>query len=87
MAMMTESRTDERLGALGENMEVRFDAVDQRFEAVDQRFDAVDQRFDAVDQRFDRLEADVRELRRLMLYGFISLATMMFTGFAGQAFF
>ena len=54
-----------------ENIEKRFDAVDQRFtesekrmdqrfseseKRMDQRFDAVDQRFDAVDQRFAESE-------------------------------
>jgi DNA anti-recombination protein RmuC len=64
-----ESWNDERLDELSrrtdagfektatkEEMNLRFDAVDQRFDAVSQRFDAVDQRFDAVNQRFDEVD-------------------------------
>ena len=72
MQTMRESWTDERLDDLKESLELRFDFVDQRF--------------DFVDQRFDRLESDIRELRKTMIYGFFALATMMFTGFAGLAF-
>ncbi len=33
----------------------------------------VDERFDQVDKRLDRIEADIRELRMLMLGGFVTL--------------
>ena len=77
-----------------DSVDQRFDAVDQRFDAIDQRFEAVDQRFEAVDQRFNmvearmaegftRLDSDIRELRKMMFYGFVSLMTVMVSGFAG----
>jgi hypothetical protein len=89
MAVMArESGTDEGLGALRKDMDHRFDKVDQRFAAVDQRFEVVDQRFNAVEARmaegFTRLDADIRELRRMMFYGFIALMTVMVSGFAAQ---
>jgi predicted nuclease with TOPRIM domain len=78
MAVMArETWTDERLNDLKEGMNERFDRVDKemdrRFAQVDERFKQVDHRFDQVDKRFDRIEADVRELRGIMIGGFITL--------------
>lgn len=75
MQTMRESWTDERLDDLKENMNERFDQVDQRFDHIENRFG----------REFDRVDSDIRELRRLTLYGFIGLATMMVTGFTGLA--
>jgi tetrahydromethanopterin S-methyltransferase subunit G len=71
MAVMArETWTDERLDDLKEGMNERFDRVDKE---MDRRFAQVDQRFDQVDQRFDRVEADIRELRGIMIGGFVTL--------------
>jgi|GEM_PF-6526965 len=40
---------------------------------LEERFDRIDERFEQVDKRLDRLEADIRELRTIMLGGFITL--------------
>ena len=40
---------------------------------LDERFDRIDERFEQVDRRLDRLEADIRELRTIMLGGFVTL--------------
>ncbi|MBT2686742.1 hypothetical protein J7I93_00945 [Bacillus sp. ISL-47] len=40
----------------------RFDKVDQKFIEVDQRFDKVDQKFIEVDQRFDKVEQKLVEV-------------------------
>jgi hypothetical protein len=91
MAMMVprESWTDERLDDLKENMVERFDQVDQRFDQVDKRFEQVDQRFEQVERRmaegFSRVDADIRELRRMMFQGFIALVTVIVTCFVGLA--
>lgn len=47
--------------------------LDQFEKRVDERFDRVDERFEQVDKRFDRVEADIRELRMLMIGGFVTL--------------
>ncbi len=44
--------------------------TDQR---LDERFDRIDERFDQIDRRFDRVEADIRELRMIMIGGFVTL--------------
>ncbi len=56
MELMTESWTDEKLDGLKQEMELRFDHVDQRFEHVDQRFKEVDRRFDELDKRLDKID-------------------------------
>ena len=73
--------TDQRLGAFGQTMEQRFDALSQRFDVLsqpfdelkrelDQRFDALsqamDQRFDALSRRFDGLNQPFVELSRAL---------------------
>jgi tetrahydromethanopterin S-methyltransferase subunit G len=74
MAVMArESWSDERLDDLKGRMDERFDDVDRRFDDVDRRFAEVDKRFDQVDKRFDRVEADIRELRGIMIGGFVAL--------------
>lgn len=56
---------------------------------TDQRLDEfkenVNQRFDAIDQRFDRVEADLRELRRMMFQGFVAQTTITVSCFIGLA--
>lgn len=47
--------------------------LDQFEKRVDERFERIDERFDQVDKRFDRVEADIRELRMLMIGGFVTL--------------
>jgi hypothetical protein len=61
MAVMTprEGWTDARL--------------DQFEKRIDERFDRIDERFEQVDKRFDRVEADIRELRVLMIGGFVTV--------------
>ncbi|MEW6102567.1 MAG: hypothetical protein AB1630_01915 [bacterium] len=44
------------VGALRQEMNLKFEAQEQRFEAIDQRFEAVDQRFEALDQRFEEID-------------------------------
>ena len=48
----------------------RLDEFEKR---VDERFDRIDERFEQVDKRFDRVEADIRELRVIMIGGFVTL--------------
>jgi hypothetical protein len=82
MAVMArESGTDEGLSALRGDMNHRFDKVDQRLDAINQRFNALEAR---MAEGFTRLDADIRELRRMMFYGFIALMTVMVSGFAAQ---
>ena len=47
--------------------------IDERFDRIDERFDEVDRRFEQIDKRFDRVEADIRELRMIMIGGFVTL--------------
>lgn len=49
------------------------DRLDKFEKRVDERFDRIDERFDQVDKRFDRVEADIRELRMIMIGGFVTL--------------
>jgi hypothetical protein len=84
MAVMAprESWTDERIDDLKENMVERFNQVDKRFDQVDKQFDQVDRR---MTEGFARVDADIRELRRMMFQGFIALVGVMVTGFLGLA--
>lgn len=43
---------------------------DDRLDQFEKR---VDERFDQIDKRFDRVEADIRELRMIMIGGFVTL--------------
>ena len=60
-------RLEGKIDALKDEMDQRFQAVDQRFDdlksEINQRFQAVDQRFDALktemDQRFDALGSEI----------------------------
>jgi hypothetical protein len=45
---------------------------------TDERLDDLNQR---VSEGFQRVDADIRELRRLMFQGFITLTGIMVTGF------
>jgi hypothetical protein len=40
---------------------------------------------DQVISGFARVDADIRDLRRMMFQGFIAMATIMITGFVGLA--
>ncbi|HEY5942391.1 MAG TPA: hypothetical protein VIT89_05960 [Solirubrobacterales bacterium] len=44
--------------------------TDGRLDEFEKR---VDERFDQVDKRLDRIEADIRELRVIMIGGFVTL--------------
>lgn len=54
-----------------DDVNARFDDVDNRFDNVDSRFDNVNSRIDGVnrdaDTRMDKIEADIRELRALLI--------------------
>jgi hypothetical protein len=50
---------------------------------TDERLDDLNQR---VSDGFRRVDADIRDLRRIMLQGFFALATIMITGFGLVAF-
>jgi SpoU rRNA methylase family enzyme len=65
MVVMTprETWTDQRLDQFEKRVDERFDRFEQE----------VTLRFQQVDQRFDRVEADIRELRMLMIGGFVTL--------------
>jgi DNA anti-recombination protein RmuC len=84
--------TDQRLGAFGQTMEQRFDALSQRFDVLSQPFDelkreldrrfdalsqAMDQRFDALSQRFDVLSQPFDELKRELDQRFDALSLAM----------
>ena len=45
----------------------RFNDVNARFNDVNARFNDVNARFDDVERRFDALQADIRELRTLVI--------------------
>jgi hypothetical protein len=47
---------------LRQDMNRRFDLVDDRFDRVDERFARMDERFARMDERFDRLETRVAAL-------------------------
>lgn len=58
--------------------------TDERLDALNEK---VDEGFRQVDARLDRFETrmdnDIRELRRMMFQGFITLVTIMVSGFIG----
>ena len=45
----------------------RFNDVNRRFNDVNRRFNDVNSRFDDVNRRFDDVQADIRELRSLVI--------------------
>jgi hypothetical protein len=47
---------EELLKQFMEQMNNRFDQVDQRFDRMDQRFEKMDQRLDRMDQRFEKMD-------------------------------
>ncbi|MFL5872867.1 MAG: hypothetical protein ACJ75T_05260 [Solirubrobacterales bacterium] len=53
------------------------EGLDQFEKRIDERFDhferEVNLRFEQVDKRFDRVEGDIRELRTIMLGGFVTV--------------
>jgi hypothetical protein len=49
---------------------------------TDERLDDLNQR---VSDGFQRVDADMRDLRRMMFQGFIAMATIMITCFVGLA--
>lgn len=58
--------------------------LDEFAKRVDERFNHVDERFEQVNQRLDRIEADIREIRRSLLFmqgtmitGFLTLAGLI----------
>jgi tetrahydromethanopterin S-methyltransferase subunit G len=95
MEAMRQSWTDDRLDALNEKVDLRFDQVDQRFAIFDRevqrRFDEVDRRLDRADERFAGLEAGIKEINgrldsvnRSVTYLAIGLTTAMLAGFGGM---
>jgi hypothetical protein len=44
-----------------------------------------DERLDDLKDQIARLDADIRDLRRMMFQGFVAMATIMITCFAGLA--
>ncbi|NCA84543.1 MAG: hypothetical protein EOM83_03105 [Clostridia bacterium] len=65
-------RTEEQVKSLRNEMNARFEAVDQRFDAVNQRFDAVDQRFETMESKFDLI---------YWLFGVLFALILFFIGF------
>jgi Pyruvate/2-oxoacid:ferredoxin oxidoreductase gamma subunit len=59
------------------------ECLDDLKESVSERFDQVDKRFDQVDARLDRMDTDIRELRKMMVQGFMATITIMVTCFFG----
>ena len=49
---------------------------------TDARLDDLNQR---MSEGFQRVDAGIRDLRRMMFYGFIAMATIMITCFVGLA--
>jgi hypothetical protein len=49
---------------------------------TDERLDDLNQR---VSDGFHRVDADIRDLRRMMFQGFVAMATIMITCFVGLA--
>jgi phage shock protein A len=56
------NRRFDRVDDRFDDVYARFDRVDERFDDVYARFDRVDERFDQMDVRFDRLEGRVAAL-------------------------
>ena len=54
-------------------------------ERLDDLKESINERFDQVNTRLDRMDADIRELRRMMAQGFIAMMTIMVTGFFSLA--
>jgi hypothetical protein len=72
MAVMAprERWTDESLDQFEKRIDERFDRFEKE---MNLRFEQVDKRFEQVDKRFDRIEGDIRELRTIMIGGFVTL--------------
>jgi chromosome segregation ATPase len=69
-----------------EQMDQRFEQVNQRFGQVDQRFEQVNQRFGQVDQQFARHETRLMSLENWMRTTFVTLA-LVAVGVAAQLFY
>jgi len=54
--------TQESVDNLKEQMNVRFQKVDNSFEQVDKRFEQVDKRFEQVDKRFEQVDKSILQL-------------------------
>lgn len=54
-------------------------------ERLDDLKESINERFDQVNTRLDHMDADIRELRRMMAQGFIAMMTIMVTGFFSLA--
>lgn len=54
-------------------------------ERLDDLKESINERFDQVNTRLDHMDANIRELRRMMAQGFIAMMTIMVTGFFSLA--
>jgi hypothetical protein len=96
MEAMRQSWTDDRLDALNEKVDLRFDQVDQRLDLgdreVQRRFDEVERGLDRADERFASLQTELRtgvterldSIQRSMIHLAIGLTTGMLAGFAAM---
>ena len=64
---------EEKILAMLEQMNGRFDGMDKRFDGIDARLDGIDGRLDGIDGRLDKLdirvaslETDVREIKHVV---------------------
>jgi hypothetical protein len=54
-------------------------------ERLDDLKEQVNERFNQVDKRLDRMDADIRDLRRMVFQGFAASMTVTVTCFVGLA--
>jgi hypothetical protein len=88
MAVMArESWTDERLDDLKGQMIERFDRVDADMKDGFARVDKeMKEGFARVDGDIRELRGDIKEMQRLMIYGFVAIFTLMVTALGITAF-
>jgi hypothetical protein len=96
MEAMRQSWTDDRLDALNEKVDLRFDRVDHRLDLgdreVQRRFDEVERRLDRADERFASLQTELRtgvterldSIQRSMIHLAVGLTMGMLAGFAAM---
>ena len=48
-------------------LELRFDELESRFDVLESRFDGLESRFDVLESRFDRFEAELRNIKEIVI--------------------
>lgn len=78
---------DDRIDRFTEQVDARFDRVDQRFDRfeaqVDKRFEKVDERFDKVDARFEYLHERLEKRFDFLTHALIVTLASFLVAFIG----